>query len=106
MIQEGNDLYNGSIKFEYSNNFITRISNNLIKYEKVKEKEIISEKDAYEKLLNGEFKCYDNIKKILVNEVKLIYVIDSKGYYVPVYEFETNADQFNLPIRINAVKNN
>ena len=55
------------------------------------------------KILNGEFKTY-NTKNILINGIKLIYVLDSKGFYVPVYEFDANADGYNLVIRISAIK--
>lgn len=106
MLEDNNVLYDGYIKIDIEHNNINRIYNSLIKYDKVKEKEIISEKDAYQKILNGEFISYDNTKKILINDVKLIYVLDSKGFYVPVYEFNATADGYNLPIRISAIKRN
>jgi len=92
----------------YEDNTIKTIKNNIVEYEKVNIKEIISEEEAYNKILEGKFK-YDEynigkIKDMIVNGVKLEYFLDSKGYYVPIYVFDANMNGRNTEIKIRAVE--
>ena len=45
-----------SSSWGYNDDTVKRVENNIIKYSKVKEKEIISEKEAYQQILSGKFK--------------------------------------------------
>ncbi|WP_179236907.1 VanZ family protein [Sedimentibacter hydroxybenzoicus] len=77
----------------YRDDEIKYISNNLVTYKKVKDIEIISEVEAYEKLKTGKFKLSNlsnNIKTIHITEVVLDYMLDSKGFLQPVYSFHTS----------------
>lgn len=52
--------------------------------------QIISEKQAYDALLDGEFSLFTPLQegdRLMVNEIRLTYAYDTKGYYRPVYEF-------------------
>ncbi|RDY25488.1 VanZ family protein [Romboutsia weinsteinii] len=90
---------------------VTGFTNNIIPYEKYKEYEIISEQEAYDKILNGEFRFYliDNNSKIEnlkidIKDVNLSYYMDSKGFYQPVYEFTLKYTDIEPVILIPALK--
>lgn len=58
--------------------------------EMVAKKPIISQQDAYEALVNGEFSLFTPLQKgdtLTVTDVRLTYEYDTKGYYQPVYKF-------------------
>lgn len=82
-----------------------RFENNIVTYNKVTEKEIISEQQAYKKISNGEFKAFttDKLKSILVKNIQLEYKLDSKGYYVPVYKFDVLLNGNENTIYIKAI---
>lgn len=89
---DGNTLINGVLTCSYYNDdTIKNINNNMVVYEKVKDISVISEKSAYEKITEGKFKylTYDKINTIEINDVSLDYRLDSKGYYQPVYIFNS-----------------
>ena len=117
----GNYVFNVSIKNEdkviegsltcsyYNDDTIKRIENNIIEYAKVKEKEIISEKEAYDEIINGKFqygRYYGDINKLVIEDLELKYYLDTKGYYVPIYAFTTiiNDNSYPYEILIKAVK--
>lgn len=61
---------------------------NMNKY--VRQVELISPARAYEEVLKGNFNMYNDLKKgdlLRIEQVKLEYTYDSKGYYRPVYSF-------------------
>lgn len=118
---DGNYIFKINIKTEehviegklicsyYNDDTIKRVENNIIKYNKVKEKEIISEKEAYQQIINGKFqygRYYGDIKELVVEKVELKYYLDTKGYYVPIYAFTTKINNNSYPyqILIKAVK--
>ena len=90
----------------YSDGKIRYISNNLVTYKKVKDIEIISEMEAYEKLITGKFKLSNssnNINTIYITKVILDYMIDSKGFLQPVYLFHTLINDEETTIVIPAM---
>ena len=106
---EEDSLLDGEIKLSYyENQIISNLTNNLLRYNKIAEKEIISENEAYQEILEGKFQ-YDtyNIEKlenIIIEDVDLDYSLDSKGYYVPVYVFKTNMNSNDRRIVIKALR--
>ena len=74
----------------------------------IKQYEILTSKEAYNKILNGEFKIYDefakNLDKIEIIDFKLIYSLDTKGFYQPIYNFDVNLDEKKSQIHIPAIK--
>ncbi|KGR84412.1 VanZ family protein [Lysinibacillus odysseyi] len=81
------------------------ISNN----EMVAKEPIISQKDAYEALVNGEFSLFNPLQKgdtLTITDVQLTYAYDTKGYYRPVYEFtgSVNDPDFVVAITIDAMQ--
>ena len=107
MLENEDGLINGFIKCSYyENDEIRSLEYNLTKYERVTEKEIISEYEAYRQILKGKFSHYiRDINKVLIEDVKLEYQIDTKGYYQPVYCFNAIVnDEDKQPIYIKAIK--
>lgn len=104
---EGDTLKNGDITCSYyEDGTIQNMKNSCIMYEKVKEKQIISEQEAYQEMTDGKFQ-YDNhvgkIETMIIEDVKLTYDLDTKGYYVPVYVFQAKINGQNQNIKIKAV---
>lgn len=107
-----NDMYiNGELMCTISkNNIVSNFTNNIISYKPYKEYDILSLKEAYDEILKGNFKLTDVLDKnsnIEVIDASLIYQIDSKGFYQPVYDFTVNIDEdIDHHIYISALKNN
>lgn len=92
-------IYDGFISCTYySDNSIKELNNTMIEYKRVKDVPIKSEKKAFEELAEGKFRYYDDvsIRDIVVEDIELEYVTDTKGFYQPVYSFKTliNGDEF------------
>lgn len=107
MVEQGNKLIDGQIRCNYyEDKTVKYVSNEIITYDKIGEKEIMSEKEAYQQILDGNFKGFtiDEIKSILVKGVELEYKTDSKGYYVPVYNFDVLLNGNKSMIYIKAIK--
>ncbi|HCX62621.1 MAG TPA: hypothetical protein DHU59_09315 [Clostridiales bacterium] len=107
MERVGDFLVNGILSCTYYNDGeIKYISNNLVTYKKVKDIEIISEVEAYEKLKTGKFKLSNlsnNVNTIFIAEVILDYMLDSKGFFQPVYLFHTLLNDEDTIIVIPAI---
>ena len=107
MDKQENKLVNGEIRCNYySDNSIKYFEYNIVTYDIVTEKEIMSEQEAYQQILDGKFKGFtiDEIKSITVKGVELEYKLDSKGYYVPVYKFDVLLNGNKNTIYIKAIK--
>lgn len=109
MYLQGDNLINGNLRCTYyEDGIIKDIVNNLVEYEKVMRKEIMSQEDAYNQILQGKFQYNEyylkNIKSITTNNIKLVYLLDSKGYFVPTYAFESKINNQDAEINIKAVK--
>lgn len=106
---QGDNLLNGDISCEYyEDGTIKSLKNNLVRYEKAKEKEIISEEEAYKRILDGEFK-YDKyylgrLQNLVIKDIKLEYFLDTKGYYVPIYVFDARINEVDTQINIRAIQ--
>lgn len=89
---DGDYITNGHLSVEYYNDdSIKGINNTIIRYKKTKDVTIKSKKEAYEELKKGKFNFYksDSINKIVVEDISLSYMLDSKGFYQPVYNFKS-----------------
>lgn len=85
---------------------VISFTNNIISYKKYKDFDIISEKEAYEKLLDGKFITYSDMAdaEINIKDIDLVYEIDSKGFYQPVYKFTTESRNLENYIFIPALR--
>ena len=89
----------------YNDNTIKEIRNNLVELSKEKNVSIISETEAYKQLSEGKFRVFygNSIHTIDIYKVELDYLLDSKGFYQPVYLFESSIDGMNTTIVIPAL---
>ena len=55
--------------------------------------------------LNGKFVCaIDKGEKIEVGQVTLDYMLDTKGFYQPIYKFDVKVNEQEQSIQIPAIK--
>ncbi|MCM3709411.1 hypothetical protein [Sporosarcina luteola] len=91
MREAGDKLVDGSLSVVfYNDQTIKRIENHLVTYQKVRDVQMKSEKDAYNEILAGGFlQAMDDrqIENVKINHVETGYHLDSKGFYQPVYVF-------------------
>ena len=95
----------GSIVVEYmSDGSIAGIRNSVLINDFYKEFPIISEKKAYEMIQQGKFnyQMLDRLE-ININTCELIYMVDSKNFYQPVYQFGCKINGKNAIIGIPAI---
>lgn len=89
------------------NNTVSNFTNNVISYKPYKEYDILSLQEAYNEILAGNFKFYampNKVSNIEVIDSNLIYLLDSKGFYQPVYDFTININENINHIYICALK--
>ena len=89
------------------NNTVSSFTNNIISYKPYKEYDILSLQEAYNEILAGNFKFYampNKVSNIEVIDANLIYLLDSKGFYQPVYDFTININENINHIYICALK--
>jgi len=96
----------GSIMVEYMNDgSISSLNYGVVTCDLYKELPIISESEAYDLLCDGYFnyQMLDELK-FQVESCKLEYIIDSKGFYQPYYQFTCNANDRTAILGIPAIK--
>lgn len=74
----------------YSSEDIQNLYFDLTNNKYIRDIEIISQKDAFEKVKNGNFYSYNPYNsgdEIRITNCEISYMYDSKGYYQPVYKF-------------------
>lgn len=99
-------IYDGKLTCNYyDNGKFSDIRNGIIQFEAYKEFEILSEQEAYEQMLDGEFVCAINTgEKIEVGQVTLDYMLDTKGFYQPIYNFDILVNGEEQYIQIPAIR--
>jgi glycopeptide antibiotics resistance protein len=85
---------------------IYSIMNQMVSQSLYKNEEIISEKEAYNRLIDGYFQIDHTLKieSIIVRDVDLTYSPDTKGFYQPVYLFHCKVNGENRDLVIAALK--
>lgn len=85
------DFIEGTIMISnYSSGDIQNLYFDLTNNKYIRDIEIISQKDAFEKVKNGNFYSYNPYNsgdEIRITNCEISYIYDSKGYYQPVYKF-------------------
>lgn len=103
----GNQLMDGALTVSYySDDTVKSIYNRLITYDKVRAIQIKSEQEAYMEILDGAFQHYSENKRIEtlhIHKVELSYYLDSKGFYQPVYAFNSTVDGIDKTILIPGI---
>ncbi|MGO1470205.1 MAG: VanZ family protein [Tissierella sp.] len=89
---EGDYLTNGVLSVQYYNDdSLKSIANNIVKYKKLKNVRIKSKEEIYNDIEEGKFKFHYNsekIEKLDIEDMKLGYLLDTKGYYQPIYSVD------------------
>ncbi|WP_100407797.1 hypothetical protein [Bacillus solitudinis] len=102
-----NQLIDGVLGVSYYNDdTVKSIENQLITYVKVRDVQIKSEQEAYKEISDGKFQHYSNNKRIEslhIHNVEVSYHLDSKGYYQPVYAFQSTVDGRKMTIFIPGI---
>lgn len=103
--QDGEEMIDGSLVVEYCDNkAFANIRSNLITCKAYKEFEIISEHKAFEYLCAGKFNYRSDMPlDVVIKDCELEYMIDSKGYYQPVYQLLCEINGLESTIYINAI---
>ncbi|MFD1927679.1 VanZ family protein [Sporosarcina siberiensis] len=103
----GNQLIDGSLTATYYNDHtVKQIENQLITYDKIKDIQIKSEQEAFAEILEGNFQILsenNRIDTLQVHKVRVSYYLDSKGYFQPVYAFQSTLDGSNMTILVPAI---
>ena len=87
-------MLDGTLSVRYgADKTIRRIENGLVRYTYFKNVPVISSKEAYELLCSGQFNDtgsfgYRSPKEVIVRAWVRDYMIDTKGFYQPVYLFD------------------
>lgn len=99
-------MYDGQLTCDYyDNGEFSKITNSIKQFEVYKEFEICSEKEAYEQIIDGNFVCRANPgDKIEIKQVSIGYMLDTKGFYQPVYNFDISVTGEELQIQIPAIQ--
>lgn len=106
MLESDGVIYDGVLECDYYNNRkFSEIRNEIRQLSPYKEFDICSEKEAYEQILAGKFIGIGfEIEKIELGEVSLDYMLDTKGFYQPIYSFAIQADGEEYSIQIPAIR--
>lgn len=103
---EGEHIINGQLScIYYSDHTIKEINNNIVKYKKVKDISIKNKEEVYKDIEKGKFNFYksENIKTIDIEDIRLDYLLDSKGYYQPVYLIDIKVNGEDNEIYVPAI---
>lgn len=106
---EGGIFYDGVLSCTYyDDGRMGRIDNRVVTGTLYKYFEVISEKEAYERLCAGEFEngfyASGTVLKGEIGAAKISYSVDSKGFYQPVYEFQAVVNEKACSFVIPAVR--
>ncbi len=98
-------MYHGTLSCTYyDNGKLGKINNNMIECRAYKEFGIISEQEASERIKEGKFGYYTNEPlDIMLGEVTLDYMVDSKGFFQPIYKFKVILNGHDTVIMIPAL---
>ena len=99
-------IYDGELICDYyDNGKIAEIRNGIMQFEVYKEFEIRSEKEAYEQIVDGNFLGRVNPgDKIELGDASVEYMLDTKGFYQPIYNFDVMINGEELYIQIPAIE--
>ena len=83
-------MYDGSVNCTYlKDGRISELRYHVFACEIYKEYQVISEQAAYQRIVSGAFGgSAEGDSEICLGDVSITYMIDSKGFYQPVYRFE------------------
>ncbi len=103
------DFSKGLVMISLFNQQVPDILFDISDNEMVAKKQLISQQQAYNVLVNGEFSTYNPLQKgdtLTITDVRLTYTYDTKGYYQPVYVFTciVNDSDYIIEVLISAIQ--
>ena len=101
MLQENGEVYHGSVACPLTDSGqMTAIRNEMTICTPVREAGIRTASEAIDELLQGHFSWEGGIDSLSVTGAELGWALDSKGYYQPVWYFDTlvNGLEYSLPV--------
>ncbi|WPK11115.1 VanZ family protein [Lysinibacillus louembei] len=103
------DFSKGLVMISLFNQPVPDILFDISDNEMVAKKQLISQQQAYNALVNGEFSTYQPLQKgdtLTIKNVRLTYTYDTKGYYQPVYVFTCNVNDqdYLIEVLISAIQ--
>lgn len=105
---DGDKMYDGYIECTYYvDGQFGEIDYQILPLDSYKNVEIISEAKAYSQIEEGQFNYWrqdDELLDVKVTGLELGYELDTKGFYQPVYLFDTVIGDFETQISIPAIK--
>lgn len=105
---ENGHLVQGTLTCTYdTDECIDSFDNSIITYRKFRDCDIISEQEAFDQLQSGNFQTryFENdLTSMLIQNVRLRYCADSKGFYQPVYAFDVLINGEEAVVEIPALK--
>ncbi|MGM9974577.1 MAG: hypothetical protein ACI33K_11120, partial [Clostridiaceae bacterium] len=109
LIEEEGIIFDGILRCGYhENGTIKDIDNEMIALQPYKEVEIISQEEAFSKVMEGKFVWWygqdSEIQTLTIGNITLDYQLDSKGYYQPVYSFSVKVQGEEAAIMIPAIR--
>lgn len=99
-------IYDGTVKCNLLGDCeVRRIRNSVIGGQPYKEFPVISEQEAYERLTKGKFRgeYLRDLRELTVESVEMVYRVDSKGFYQPVYSFAVQINGSPTCVEIPAI---
>lgn len=103
---DGESITNGKLTVDYYNDdSVKQIDNQIITYQKVNDVSIKSHEEAYQELADGKFNLNwpKDVRTIKIEDVTLVYMLDTKGFYQPIYNFSSKVDGADTIISIPAI---
>lgn len=102
MLQVGDTLYDGFIRRRINDWGDYGLDYAMVTAELVRQVPILTPEQALRRLMDGRFYHggwieYQSIEEVAVTQCELRYMIDSKGYYQPVYVFTLESPQDQYP---------
>lgn len=89
----------------YANGVMGNITNTILFGTPYKEFELIPEQEAYQMICDGKVHIPDEEeKKVVLGDVNISYIMDSKGFYVPIYAFDAVMGNCTTQIEVPAIR--
>jgi hypothetical protein len=109
---DGAVMLDGTLRIRYAaDGTVRNIDNALLAYTYYDVEKIITAEEAYKRLCKGKFNdggrfAYESPEAVTVTSCTLRYLVDTKGFYQPVYSFEVVSEdgQYQYWIQIPAMK--
>lgn len=94
-------FYEGAVMITLSDDLVPfDFMNTIVEKEYIRDVKIISSRQAFGRVLEGEFEMYSPLKKgdeLVISSYEISYIYDTKGYYQPAYRFSGYINDWDHP---------